>query len=291
MRPARDGAPASYDHGMRKRHIDPSEHTVYSSLRQFLDAGEYPPGVLTVMHGGLPIDIRHEPLGYDTTTVFFHSALTARKFDFPVFAGVGISSGLPTNRVFITDPTLYLDGKLMLGWYAGNVKQPRLQWAIRGILNRLIPTEQRVVTFGSSGGGFAALYYAGTREGATAVPVNPQTNLARYVPAAVARYTKLAWGLTGADALEEMTAVTDVARVYRSPGRRAFYIQNQNDPTHMKDHLGPFMDALPDGHCVHPVLVDGEQGHRPPPKSSIRAVLAAAVAGADAPPVIPGPAD
>ncbi|HEX7349580.1 hypothetical protein [Brachybacterium sp.] len=269
---------------MRERHIDPGEHTVYSSLRQFMDAGEYPPGVLTVMHGGLPIDIRHEPLGHDTTTVFFHSALSPQWSGFPVFTGLGISKDLPTNRVFITDPSLYLHDKLMLGWYAGNRKQPRLQWAIRGILNRLIPAEQRVVTFGASGGGFAALYYAGTREGAVAVPVNPQTNLARYLPAAVARYAKLAWALHGEGALNQMPAVTDLARVHRAPGRPVFYVQNQNDPTHMKNHFTPFMDGLSEGHSVHPVLVDGEQGHRPPPKSTIRAVLAAAVNGDERPP-------
>ena len=141
------------------------------------------------------------------------------------------------------------------------------------------------MTFGASGGGFAALYYAGTREGAVAVPVNPQTDLARYLPAAVARYARLAWGLTGEGALQQMTAVTDLARVYRVPDRPVFYIQNQNDPTHIKNHFTPFMNGLPEGHRVHPVLVDGEQGHRPPPKSAIRAVLAAAVNGDARPPV------
>lgn len=52
---------------MRERHIDPGEHTVYSSLRRFMDAGEYPPGVLTVMHGGVPIDLRFDHAGSKVT--------------------------------------------------------------------------------------------------------------------------------------------------------------------------------------------------------------------------------
>lgn len=271
---------------MVTRHITPGEHTVYRSLTEFMNASAYPAGVLTVMRGGVPIDVRHDPRGYGTTTVFFHAALTGGRYRLPPFAGTRISDTMPTNRVHIADPSLYLADNLHLGWYAGNHKQPRLQWVIRGILNHLIPPDQKVVTFGSSGGGFAALYYAARREGAVAVPVNPQTNLARYSPVAVARYARLAWGLTGDDVLSRMTAATDLTRLYRDPARRVFYVQNQNDPTHMEDQYGPFMAALPEGHDVHPVLVDGAAGHVPPDRSTIRSVLAAAVAGEEVPPGI-----
>lgn len=271
---------------MRKRYIPPGEHTVYRSLKEFMDAESYPSGVLTIMRGGLPIDVRFEPRGYRATTVFFHAALSGDKYRPPVFSGRRISEELPTNRVHIADPSLYIADKLRLGWYAGNHKQPRLQWAIRGMLNHLVPADQSMVTFGASGGGFAALYYAAHREGAVAVPVNPQTNLARYSPAAVARYAKLAWGIQGVGSLREMTAVTDLTRLYRTPGRRVFYVQNKNDRSHMEEHFAPFMASLPEGHDVHPVLVDGEVGHHPPAKEITRSILAAAIAGAATPPEI-----
>src|SRR5690606_21334286 len=161
---------------MRERVISNGGHTIYASLAKFQDAkAHHPPGVLTVMNGGLPIDVRYEPAGHDVTTVFFHAALSKRAYRFPIFTGAGISDGLPTNRIYISDPTMYLDDELTLGWYAGNRKQPRLQWVIRAILRGLIPEGQRVVTFGPSGGGFAAMYYATKFEEATAVPTNPQT--------------------------------------------------------------------------------------------------------------------
>lgn len=269
-----------YSLRMRTRRIDPREHTTYSSLKEFMDADEYPSGVLTVMRRGIPIDIKYEPRGFDTTTVFFHAALTGKKYTYPVFTGAGVSAELPTNRIFIADPSLYLSDELFLGWYAGNHKQPRLQYVIRGILNHLVPAGQKMVTFGSSGGGFAALYYAAHRDNSVAVPVNPQTNLANYNRAAVERYARLAWGLSGGQALKKIPAVTDLTRTYRAPGKKAFYVQNTNDRTHMQGHYSPFMDALPAGHDVRPVLVEGKAGHHPPPKTVIREVLATAVDGA-----------
>lgn len=269
---------------MRERVIKQSEHTIYGSLAKFQEAKGHPSGVLTVMNGGLPIDIQHEPLGYDVTTVFFHAALSSKAYRFPIFMGRRISEGLPTNRILISDPSLYMDDSLRLSWYAGSRKQPRLQWVIRGILKALIPAHHRVVMFGPSGGGFAALYYASKFEGSTAVPVNPQTNLAKYLPSEVGKYTRLAWGLKETNALAQIDAVTDLARVYRSASTRVFYVQNRNDGSHVRSHLDPFMAALPDGHKIHPVLVDGERGHFPPDKAITRAVLAAAIAGAESPP-------
>lgn len=275
-----------YPCGMRKRMIDPREHTVYASLKDFLTADDHPAGVLTVMHGGIPIDLRFDPRGHDVTTVFFHAAVTGGNYRFPLFTGAALSQDLPTNRVFFMDPSLYLADDLFLGWHAGNRKQPRLQWAIRGILNRLIPETQRTVTFGSSGGGFAALYYAASRQRAVAVPVNPQTNIARYIPSLVARYGQRAWGLEGPDALNQMTAITDLTRLYQASSTRVFYVQNKNDASHMEGHFLPFMGALPEPHQVFPVLVDGKAGHHPPDKAITKSVLSAAVDGEESPPLI-----
>lgn len=61
---------------MRERKIKLANHAVYGSLAKFQEASGHPSGILTVMNGGVPIDIRHEPRGFNTTTVFFHAALT-----------------------------------------------------------------------------------------------------------------------------------------------------------------------------------------------------------------------
>lgn len=270
---------------MRSRTVNQKNQTIYGSLSKFLESPGHPSGVLTVMLGGLPIDILYEPRGYETTTVFFHAALVSKDYKLPFFAGKGVSADLPTNRVFIADPTLYLDERLALGWYAGNYKQPRLQYAIRGILEHLISKDQRMVTFGASGGGFAALYYASCRDGAIAVPINPQTHLSRY-KSGFPKYARLAWGLAEDGAESHIPALTNVTTKYRTPGKRVFYIQNQNDIGHIENHFKPFMAALPEDHLVNPVLFDGKPGHTPPPKSLSQGVLAAAISGAISPPRI-----
>lgn len=167
----------------------------------------------------------------------------------------------------------------MLGWYAGNRKQPRLQWVVRAILNSLISEGQRMVTFGSSGGGFAAIYYAAHRNDAIAVPVNPPVDLKRYLPSAVARYGRLAWGLDD-NPLEAISAVTDLTRLYSRSRTKVFYLQNKNDHSHMVNHYTPFMECLPEGHDVHSILVDGKIGHHPPDKATIKQTLNAAIEGA-----------
>lgn len=283
--PVRRTVPRPRGTRMSRRNITPATHTVYNSLRELKNAGAPASGILTVMDGGLPIDIRYDSRGYDVTTVIFHAALSSKATRYPVFMGASMTEEMPTNRIFVSDPSLYISETLRLSWYAGNKKQPKLQWTLRSILKTLIPKHHRVVTFGPSGGGFAAMYFATKFEGATAVPVNPQTDLAMYSPPEVARYAEQAWGLTGNDVLNQIPSVTNLAPLYRAaPQTRVFYVQNRNDHSHVNRQLHPFLETLRNGHAVHPVLLDGEEGHKPPPREQMNAVLGAAVGGAETPP-------
>lgn len=273
---------------MRERTIDTAVHTQYRSLSEFQSVSDHPPGILTVMHRGVPIDVWNDRRGFDTTTVFFHATLDKSRSRFPAFTGERISETLPTNRIFVSDPSLYLDDELWLAWYAGNHRQPKLQSAITSILRALIPRNESVVTFGSSGGGFAALYYASRLPQSTAVPVNPQTNLASYLPSAVERYGRLAWRVGsggGTDVLSAIPATTDLVKRFRRPNPcKVFYVQNKNDRSHVTRQFDPFMKALPNSHYVYPLVLEGEGGHVPPPKRQVRAILASAIDGRSTPP-------
>lgn len=270
---------------MKQRKMPPGNHAEYPSLANFVDVGQHAPGALTINHGGLPIDVFYDPRGYSVTTLFFNAAITNPKLSYPFFSGAGISEDLPTNRIHIHDPSLYMDAKLKLAWYAGNRRQPDLQSVISQILRALVPEDHRVVTSGSSGGGFAALYYATKFRHATAVPVNPQTNVARYNPQIVARYAELAWGVTGSDSVARIPAELDLGEIYsRQVPNRAWYVQNTGDIGHLAGHMQPFLDVVHEDNEVETILVDAGSGHVPPPKSLIIEVLAAAVQGADRPP-------
>lgn len=272
-------------HVARERIIRDPHHTVYPSLQAFIDADEYPSGVLTVMLGGIPIDIKNENHGYDTTTIVFHAALTGAPVKFPLFSGHRLTEDLPTNRVYVMDPSLYLDEGLPLSWFMGSKRQPRLQVVLRRILLELTRDSRRVVTFGASAGGFASLYYSHIFEGGTAIAVNPQTNLQRYHPGAVTRYAKIAWDITGPRPAAQIPAHTDLGKLYSLPRpNRVVYVQNTGDHHHVEKHMKPFLDALHPQNNVHPVMVDVGDGHVAPPLTVLREILSAAINGDEAPP-------
>lgn len=253
---------------MRHRVINPADHRLFSSIKELEAAAIDDACTVTVMLGGLPIDIRYEPRGYPTTLVMFGAAVT-RTMRFPIFAGDGLTAPVPANRIFVNDPSLYIDDRLTLAWYAGNARQPRLQLAIKRILTTLTMGTD-VVTFGVSGGGFAALYYA-TVLGGAAVPVNPQTNIAAYKDGAIRNFTQYGWSTTD---LDKVPAVTDLVKLYSQPvPNRTVYIQNTGDTEHMTQHYAPFMGHLHPDNNVRPVLVAGGHGHVRPPKELMTSTL------------------
>lgn len=220
--------------------------------------------------------------------VFFHAALAKPGTKFPVFTGLNISHTLPVDRIFVADPSIYLDENLTLAWYAGSRVQPDLQDIILQIIMALTRTEAPIITFGASGGGFAALYFASRLPAAQAIPVNPQIDLARYVPGPVRKWLRLGWGLDpDSKGLDNIPAVTDSGSAYRcgSP-TRVWYVQNTGDQNHMENHYAPFMKSLPQGHGVIPILIDAGAGHIPPRKEQLLTILQAA---AEREPVPPSP--
>lgn len=228
-------------------------------------------GVHTIMSNGHPVDVKFENRGYDDTLVSFHAAMSPAKFTLPVFTGVSISEHLPVNRLFLCDPSLYISANLSLAWFAGSSRQPTLQKDITDIIRGLGSETGRTICFGASGGGFASLYYASRLPRALAVPVNPQTSLAKYNQIIVERYLKLAWQ---GEALDGIPITHDLIDAYAAGGDTSVrYIQNTGDSSHMSNHFEPFMEALPAGHHVEPVLVDVGDGHVPPPKAQLKALL------------------
>lgn len=234
-----------------------------------------PSTTYTVMLGDIPVDLRYDDRGSDTTIVFFHAAITKAVRRYPVFSGSTFSEGIDANRLFISDPSLYVDSRIRLGWYAGNVRQPNLQDALTEIIAKFDGPNRRLIFFGASGGGFASLYFSSRFPGSTAIPVNPQTTIGAYVPVIVNRYLNYAWG---GSSITDLPVCTDVVDVYSRPvDNSVLYIQNSGDGDHMDHHYSPFMDALPEGHRVEPVLIDAGEGHVPPKRPVLTQILKDAV--------------
>lgn len=254
----------------------PEGAVVHDSLEDFLASPRRrDSAVHSILLDGRPLDVKFEDRGHDATLVSFHAAMKPSKLTLPVFTGAGVSEKLPVNRLFVCDPSLYLHTGLTLGWFAGNSGQPRLQQAISAIIGALVTAPERTILFGASGGGFAAMHYATSLPGSLAVPINPQTSLARYNPAVLERYLKVAWQ---GRKLDELGITHDLVQVYAAGADNAVrYVQNTGDASHMEEHHDPFMAALPAGHQVEQVLVDVGEGHVAPPRPMMTRLLAEAV--------------
>ncbi|MGP9604651.1 hypothetical protein ACT3SY_17775 [Brachybacterium sp. AOP42-E1-35] len=271
---------------MRERTIDPAVHHLYHSLEEFLGAPEPPAGILTIEHGGLPLDVRYDPRGASTTLVVFNAALGSPNTVHPAFMGDNISADLDINRIFIADPTLYLDDTLAVAWYAGNRFQG-LQQVIPRVIRKLAGPEQRVILFGPSGGGFAALYFASTLAGSLAIPVNPQTSIKAYGPKGSGMYAEAAFGFVGEDAIDAVPVTTDLVELYSAPvDCRVWYVQNTGDRGHVINHMRPFLDRLDPSNSVQSVTLYAGDGHKAPPKDVLVRILRCAARGDTTPPKV-----
>lgn len=265
---------------MRTQVIDRSVHNVsrFEGVDEFEQLQHVPQGILSIVENGIPIDVMNSNKGSDVTIVFFHGAIEPTH-KLPVLSGQGISGGIATNRVFISDPSLYMSEDLWLGWYAGNAKQD-LQPAIVRILTKIFASHAstRFVFFGGSGGGLAALYFAAQFPGSIALPFNPQTNIAKYQSSAVHDWTEKSFGISRHEydplSLLPDSVTTDLCEVYsKKLDVTIGYIQNLNDTVHIDRQMRPFLSSI---HSEINLLVladDWKAGHTPPPKEILTGVL------------------
>lgn len=245
----------------------------FSSLKEFLTGDLSFRGTAEIDYNGVPLHVFQAWVDAPTTVVSFSGAVSTKVTTVPAYAGYGLTSGLGVNRILISDPSLAINDRLTLGWYAGNTTQPDLQNDLTRIIRALV-RDTRVVFFGPSGGGFACLVQAPRFPGSTTVVSNPQTDIRRYVPAAVDRYLTSMWGFGGATGeASEPPFQYSVLDTYRAPVDTSIvYLQNFGDK-HVIDHLVPFLQAAHPDNRIIPVLPDLGQGHVGPDKESLKRVL------------------
>ena len=217
-----------------------------------------------------PFDLLLQPkAGSDTLLVSFHPALQTADASIPVFMGLGVTHETGAHRLFLSDPSLERDDQLRLAWHTGNYLQPLQRDLPRVIEHVRAEVGARHVVFsGTSGGGFAAMYYSAMFPGSLAVVVNPQTVIPNYLAKPVARYMEVCWPRP------TWSVQWDLREVYAQwPGNTVAYLQNRSD-SHVEKHLEPFLEAVraPEG-ALHLLLGEWGEGHKSPPKELIAKVL------------------
>lgn len=250
----------------------------FSSLAAFLAQRESVRGTVEVDVGGYPLHFFYDWRDAATTLVTFSGTVSSKVEHVPAWAGDGISRGLGMNRVLISDPSVKLSTDLRLGWYAGNARQPNLQDVLTRLIDGLHSPERRLILFGPSGGGFAALLQASVIPGSVALVSNPQTDITRFTRAAVDRYLSRAWGRGGGadDVWSRLPFVHEVVTLYAAPGSsRTIYLQNAGDADHIERHYAPFRRSVSPDREVEYLLPNLGPGHIGPDKETFRRLLKA----------------
>lgn len=240
-------------------------------------ATAFPRGVISVMYNGAPIDFLVIDKGAPSTLVVFHSALRSKQRTVPAFSGISVAEEAGLNLIAIADPSVALG--VDLAWYLGN----RGQGPIRPVISRLVQhllmslKSERTILFGSSGGGYAAAYYAPDFPRSVALALNPRLDLSARPTAPVAEYLRVchkAVSATPARRIRQEFIPDRVADTYEKQMEHyVAIIQNTGDLAFMLHQTNPFLAELSASGKVCVRYGDWGVGHTLVPKPVIIGVL------------------
>lgn len=230
-------------------------------------------GALVMSINGIDFHMNFQPADLDTadTLVFgFHGAVDRANRSLPVFLPFLPGVGGHVHQIAVADPSLRTDSDISMSWYAGDSEfeaqklLPEIFISISRALN-----VKRTIYFGTSGGGFAALFYSKQHSGSLALVGNPQTNICKFYERHVSNYLKHCWkGVASPEGLGDRL-VTDLAAIYsgNSIDNHVLYLQNSTDDYHLFGHMAPFLSSIESGISKKRIATDcsypGRVGHNP----------------------------
>ncbi|WP_146826091.1 hypothetical protein [Aeromicrobium flavum] len=220
----------------------------------------------------------------------FHGNAPRRENDLPVITGLGVSSDLDASLFVLSDPVLSLDDTVTLGWHIGPawLGVHPVTVAVVDHLAR-VSNAPRVVAWGGSGGGYAALRVARDIDTCVALVWNPQTNVDRYAPEPVDTFRRVA-GFVPGFAFTNVRGFNLTHASTTTEFRGTAIVLQERTDWHFRTHLAPMLTVLdPEvdlerleeevvseiGDHLVTVVSHWGQGHAPPPKAVLRQLLAA----------------
>lgn len=231
--------------------------------------------------------------GSETLFVVFHGAIDRNKYRLPRFEWFNTMRRAGVNSLFVADPALLSHPELRLGWYLGTLEFDFLQY-LAGKVSEIVRATQakRVVFFGFSGGGFAALRISAMLPDSVALVIDPDTTvpalnadgsmqwpffsfLRNVMPSlapdkVVASHIDPQWDAPIRERLS-------VLEQYNAPvPNHVLYLTNQNDSFHSK-HFLPFAESQHQDNDFRVVQYEGPFAHTLPPKSMIESAIQLAV--------------
>lgn len=258
-RGAMDSAAVPDASAQRPRHVFRSDTRwgrsvmEWESMDAFLGTAEVESGVHSIPIG----EFAGKKVNYDFLVTarpgtallcHFHGSALRNGVDPPFFAGLGVTSSTTASLFVPSDPVLVLDANLSLAWHFGCDGVP-LQAMTVCIVNKLqtILRAPRVVAWGGSGGGFAAIRVAKDIPGSIGFVWNPQTDITKYNRDIVNCYRRVAFPTLAAGGdfpLSIGQFVSLCAEDFRDGFKgRILYLQECTD-WHVGAHLKPFLASF-----------------------------------------------
>lgn len=229
----------------------------------------------------------------DVLVVTFPGAVNRRAIELPYFEWGRSMASRSESYLRLSDPTLRLNDHLSLGWFIGHGDCNMHHGAAAFIAETAASLgASRVVTVGSSGGGFAALAVAAHIPDSTGLAFSPSTTVDRVSPGHTANLLRAAFPEM-AD-YSELHATwperVSLEALYATDRPNKFYlIQNAGDDSRMGRSFIPFAASLglgPDGGSTaggrwNLIVEPHGDGHIPPPKERFHHWLDTAIAVSD----------
>ncbi|MCA0930413.1 hypothetical protein [Ruegeria profundi] len=204
-------------------------------------------------HGSLPVGGAREiafrltgAMEPDVLVICFHGATDRKKIALPRFQAA-LDAGPLAAYLSICDPTLDAHEALRLGWYSGADNFP-LRSILKEVLHNTIAKlrPRRILFFGGSGGGYAALLYARSVAGSVSLTINPQTDILSYYSGHVGDYFETCWPNIPEVERRSRTVVSDLAEEYQdNPGKvTTVMLSSAGDRQHFVNHVSRFVGRV-----------------------------------------------
>jgi hypothetical protein len=136
--------------------------------------------LFSVMHMGLRYECFLQKFDSDKLFVILNGAVNRSNVELPIFSRWNWIGLFKANMLGVFDPTIYMSGDLRLGWYIGSERvdvTAGLVALIERVASLLLIDPRRIILYGSSGGGFAAMATAARFPQGKCISINAQLDI------------------------------------------------------------------------------------------------------------------
>lgn len=186
----------------------------------------------------------------DKLVVFLQGAIDREKLSPPIYHRWSWHKEIDSNVLCINDPLLNKNDDLRIGWYAGTKNFEYIRKyskLILKIIDDLSIDRNKLMFYGSSAGGFAAIQFGVAIRNSTVVVNNPQTCILDYYETHVDDYLKVAFPDNSKEDVRKLFGKRlDLKELIANSTHipDIHYYQNLADSFHYKNHFIPFISRV-----------------------------------------------